>query len=197
MDYFYATIPHKCNTPEVFPFMEKKYLRNILAKYIPDWKKEAVLNISYYIDMDGTVNYWDEKGNIYEPHYFLNRKPFWNVIGAIALLKSYGCKLYFGTSVIFDIKDAFTDKVAWVKKIGLGDIPVIGIPYGANKDDYLLGDNKFLLDDYNPNLNSFSGKKAKLLNGINNKRGSWKGPVINKDDEPLVIALKIINAACT
>lgn len=191
--------PKRGTLPGVFADMgnlDWNRLRNIMNGYIPAYRKELVLKISFFFDMDGTVNYWDENGNIYAPHYFRQCRPMWNLIKAIALLKAYGLHCYFGTAVIDSRKDMMEDKKAWIKEVGLERVPPIFIPYGENKDDYLLGDYKFLLDDHTPNLEKFSGGCAKYLNGVNHRGKKWKGATIDMNETPLIMALKIIDYAC-
>lgn len=140
-----------------------------------------------YIDMDGTVNHWDLNGNPHEEHYFLYREPFENVLRAVRILKESGFDIAFATSVYMN-GNAKADKLQWLKEQGMSDIPVIFVPYGENKDDYLQGEHKILIDDHTPNLLNFTGMGVKLINRDNHKNGVWQGKTLRYDDDPYHIA---------
>lgn len=149
-------------------------------------------NTIIYFDMDGTINNWELDGNPHEEHYFLYREPFNNVLNAIRLLKMAGFNVAFATAA-FETGNAKNDKLKWLKNNGMDDIPVIFIPYGKNKDDYLeKSKTKILVDDHTPNLVNFSGIGIKMINRDNHKTGIWKGPTIKFDDSSDKIAFEIL-----
>lgn len=149
--------------------------------------------VTFYFDMDGTCSEWDLNGNWQASHYFLHRYPIWNVLDAARILDAYGLTVRFGTCITS--KEAYTDKCRWKNALGCENIKVLGIPYGANKDDYLVGDERVLLDDHTPNLMDFTGKGIKLLNGINHNGKKWQGHTIHKSWDPEYIVRYMLGVA--
>ena len=112
-------------------------------------------DIHIYFDMDVTVNHWDLNGNPHEEHYFRYREPFKNVLNAIKMLQKNNYNVSFATAVYME-GNAKSDKIIWLNNNDMKSIPVIFIPYGSCKNDYLeKGDIKILIDDYTPNLIEF------------------------------------------
>lgn len=154
---------------------------------------DKLKKVTFYFDMDGTCSEWETGGNWKASHYFLHRYPIWNVLDAARILDAYGLTVRFGTCVTS--KEAFVDKCKWKDALGCEHIQVLGIPYGANKDEYLTGENRVLLDDHTPNLMGFTGKGIKLLNGINHKGNKWTGHTIHKTWEPEYIVRYLLGVA--
>lgn len=169
-------------------WLNKKYSEADQPKIL-----ETISENIFYFDMDGTCSEWNPDGNWQAKHYFLHRYPIWNVLDAARILDAYGFTVRFGTCVID--KDAFNDKRIWKNALGCEHISILGIPYGANKNEYLVGDKRILIDDYTPNLLSFEGKTVKLLNGINNKKKQWTGNCVHKKWEPSDIVEYLLNVA--
>lgn len=152
-----------------------------------------LFHATFYFDMDGTCSEWDVNGNWRASHYFLHRYPIWNVLDAARILDAYGFNVRFGTCVTSN--EAYVDKCKWKNALGCEHINVLGIPYGERKDDYLVGENRVLLDDHTPNLMGFTGKGIKLLNGINHKGKKWKGHTIHKSWDPAYIVHYMLGVA--
>lgn len=69
---------------------------------------------------------------------------------------------------------------------------------GAQKSEYVKGgvtQEDLLQDDYTMNLNSWEppARGIKLLNGINYKRGTWKGETISVEEPPQELPKRIIS----
>lgn len=149
-------------------------------------------NATLFVDLDGTLFEWCEGEDFKRPHYFRHLPYHSNIVKAINLLKNK-INICFATAVLNE--EAAEDKRLSLDELGFNDIPMIAIPYGENKDNYLKGDKRILLDDYNENLKNFKGIPIKLINKINNKNGSWKGLSIHYLDSPENIAKKILEVA--
>lgn len=152
--------------------------------------KAYLANRVFYVDMDGTLCEWNGNADYRVPYYFLNLAPQENVVKSIKELVSIGADVRIATAVIGD--EAIADKREWLARYGLDNIPFIAIPYGEDKDKYLIGSERVLIDDHTPNLLKFGGKGIKVLNGINHKKGVWRGPVIHKDMDYRKLAAKIL-----
>lgn len=152
--------------------------------------------INLYIDLDGTLFEWCEGEDYRKPHYFRNLPVHKNVMEAIKeIMKNSLFKPIFATAVLND--EAIEDKRISLNEIGFSDLPMIAIPYGKSKDDFLPGERKILIDDYNQNLYEFSGIPIKLINNVNHKSKSWTGLSVKYDDSPEEIVNAIITAAKT
>ena len=153
-------------------------------------------DIHIYFDMDGTVNHWDLNGNPHEEHYFRYREPFKNVLNAIKMLQKNNYNVSFATAVYME-GNAKLDKIIWLNNNDMKSIPVIFIPYGSCKNDYLeKGDIKILIDDYTPTLLEFEksgGIAIKMINRNNHKKGIWNGHCIYYNDSPEEIVKSILS----
>lgn len=156
------------------------------------WKRLS--DIHFYIDMDGTANEWDLNGNPHESHYFRNRPVITPVVEAMLILQRLGFNVAFATSV-YQTDEAMLDKRLWANDVGCENIPIIYIPYGQNKDSYLTGRVRVLLDDHTPNLTKFSGTGIKFVNQINHKGGTWKGETLSYEMSGVEIANRLIEIA--
>ena len=163
--------------------------------------KEAIMDLNkkdihIYFDIDGTVNHWDLNGNPHEEHYFRYREPFKNVLNAIKMLQKNNYNVSFATAVYME-GNAKSDKIIWLNNNDMKSIPVIFIPYGSCKNDYLeKGDIKILIDDYTPNLIEFEksgGIAIKMINRNNHKKGIWNGHCIYYNDSPEEIVKSILS----
>lgn len=71
------------------------------------------------------------------------------------MLQKNNYNVSFATAVYME-GNAKSDKIIWLNNNDMKSIPVIFIPYGSCKNDYLeKGDIKILIDDYTPNLIEF------------------------------------------
>lgn len=148
---------------------------------------ERVLNMKkrLFIDMDGTLAVFrpvDTLEILYEKNYFLDLEPHINVVEAIKdIINKDVVEIFILSSVLSDSKFALKEKNEWLDEY----LPKIDKdhrifpPCGADKKDYIpdgIKSNDFLLDDYTYNLTLWSppAKGIKLLNGINDTRGTWQ-----------------------
>lgn len=138
-----------------------------------------------FVDMDGTLAKFtpvDEIETLYERGYFRNLAPLTAVTTAISNLAAFNSdvEVYVLSSYLTDSEFALDEKNAWLDRY-LPDVNKahrIFVPCGSKKADFVRGlcDTDFLLDDYTYNLNEWQppARGIKLLNGINNTRGTWQ-----------------------
>lgn len=174
-----------------------KNRRKVLER--EDLLKENVARIEHpediyvYVDLDGTLFEWCEGEDFKKPHYFRYLPAHKNVVAAIKVLLNLGINVSFATAVLGE--EAIQDKRQSLNDLGFKNLEMISIPYGENKDKYLSGKIRILLDDYNVNLFNFTGIPIKLINNINHKKKTWKGYSVKFNDNPLTIANTILEAA--
>lgn len=164
-----------------------------------------------FVDMDGVLAEWrhitlkitsaEQKDTIVKklnqillsPGYFRSLSPYKNVVDAINELNKE-CEVYI-LSCVMEKKEEpnpKTEKMEWLKEFlpSIDKSHIVFVPDGKNKADYIDGEissNDFLLDDYSKNLNDFvkqGGVGIKLLNEVNESKGSWRGNAISKDANP-------------
>lgn len=158
-----------------------------------------------FVDMDGTLavfNKVEVLEELYEQGYFLNLAPHPNVIEAVRHIVKTApeVEVRILSAVLTDSDYAYQEKNAWLNK-HLPEIPQehrLFAPCGTDKKEYVPGGvskEDFLLDDYTHNLLLWepAGRGIKLLNGINNTRGTWTGDRIRYDKYPLVLANNILD----
>lgn len=141
-----------------------------------------------FVDMDGTLAEFiptEKLEDLYERYYFLNLRPMSEVVSAIRSIVTNrpDIEVFILSSVLADSQYAKEEKNAWLNiwlpeiddKHRLfphcGEIKIDSVPFIGDSADYLL-------DDYTKNLlewDSACGIGIKLLNGINNTRGTWRG----------------------
>lgn len=154
-----------------------------------------------YVDMDGVLAKWNPAATIeetFERGYFLNREPQQNIIDAVNRLKGkYNITIL---SCVYQNGYATEEKIAWLKKNGLGDLDKLFVPYGASKREFIkelttTGATTFLLDDYTKNLVEWEKEDnsvgIKFLNGINDTNKSWHGLRLSSDMDTNSIALML------
>lgn len=145
----------------------------------------------YFFDMDGTlVEYrYDGPEAFYERGFFKDLKPN-DIVGDI--LKDGLPNNIYILSTVVDSPYCIKEKNDWLDKY----FPVnfahrLFVPKGTSKADYVKSkfpnipfDERFcLVDDYNENLRDWEkkgGYAIKYLNGVNHKRGTWKGDIWGK-----------------
>ena len=153
--------------------------------------------IRLFVDMDGTLavfSYEKTIEDLYKKGYFENLKPIYEVVDAIKhIITDTPIEVYILSAYLSKSNFALAEKQKWLDKY-LPEIKIsnrIFLPYPENKAEAFrsLSKDDYLLDDYTPNLISWNKKGGigiKLLNGINNKTGLWKGLKIGYDDIYLV-----------
>lgn len=149
-----------------------------------------------FVDMDGTLAVFSYVKNIeelYQKGYFDRLKPMANVIKAIKYIIEEVPKVEVSilSSYLQDSKFALAEKQKWLDRY-LPELKIsnrIFIPYQENKASILrdLSRNDYLLDDYTPNLVSWSkkGTAIKLVNEINDTTGLWQGFKLHYNDSHL------------
>ena len=154
-------------------------------------KKNNTITCRLFIDMDGTLNFFDKNIDsidvIYSKGYFSNLKPIKQVVNAIKEFLKHDNEVYILTNVI-DSPYAIYEKNEWIDKY-LPEIDSnhrIFVPYGKNKINFIsngIQHTDFLLDDSDDYLNEWSkkGTAIKLVNNLNDK-GKWQGEEIYYND---------------
>lgn len=164
-----------------------------------------------FVDMDGCLAEWrniilkvkniEQKDVIIKklnkillsPGYFRSLSPHRNVVDAInELNKNY--EVYILTCFMYknSVPNPKTEKKEWLNEFtpDIDDDHIIFVPDGEDKTKYIPGGVKkgdVTLDDYSPKLRDFEkagGIGVKLLNDVNESKGSWTGNSISKDASP-------------
>ena len=133
---------------------------------------------SFFFDMDGVVAKWETDADPHEKGFFLTRKCEQKAKELIRSLKDTGFSVTILSAVYNN--EAEQEKVQWLNKNELGDIPHLFVPFGSNKSAAVkrkASNRKLvLIDDYTQNLRQWdeAGHTAvKFLNGVNNTHGTW------------------------
>ncbi len=159
-----------------------------------------------FIDMDGTLAcfYEDAKclENMWEPGFFLNLKPYPNIIEAIHLFIYYHPDVEVGiASSVITSPYCKEEKDHWID-LYLPEIKRENRffpPVGKSKASVLnhITKEDYLLDDYNNGLDLFikdGGSAIKFKNDINHlgKVGSlWQGDLIDYEQPPYAIVKEL------
>ncbi|MGF6376721.1 5'(3')-deoxyribonucleotidase [Clostridiales Family XIII bacterium PM5-7] len=140
-----------------------------------------------FVDMDGTLAEFhpvEMIETLYERGYFRNLPPERNVVDGVKIFidDHPDVEVYILSSVLADSEYALEEKNEWldeylpeIKKenrifVECGEDKRSGVPLGVFQTDLLIDDYTKNLDDWSEN-----GKGLKILNGINDTNGSWKG----------------------
>lgn len=167
-----------------------------------------------YFDMDGVIAKWNENASIEDVSskgYFLSVEPEMTVRNLILFLQNLGFDIKILTAV-YENGYAAAEKRQWLKNIGL-EIPIIFVPYGHRKTDYIPKEGiNILVDDFKKNLEEWEQnpffKAIKFYNGINNRprmtfdemgvghltQDSWQGLSINHNQSYEEMAMVICGA---
>ena len=158
-----------------------------------------------FVDMDGTLAVFtpvDEMETLYEQGYFSNLKPHENVVAAIRdiVVNHPEIEVNILSAYLSDSQFALAEKNEWLNQY-LPEIDQehrIFVPCGSDKKEGIVGgirSNDFLLDDYTKNLNDWQppARGIKLLNAINDTRGSWEHDRIRYDREPSALSEAIVS----
>ena len=140
-----------------------------------------------YVDMDGTLNKRRPNASVQETHqlgFFSSAQPNAGMCALIGTLLDMGLPVYIASSTYED-GHSENEKREWLERY-IPDLPSnrqVYVPYGVKKQDYLIHtDNDLLISDRTEDeLDSWSGKGVKVLNGHNGKTGRWKGAQISVD----------------
>lgn len=156
-----------------------------------------------FVDMDGTLAVFTpalKLETLYEQGYFYSLAPINSVLEAVKIVlhDSPEIEVNILSAVLTDSKFALDEKNAWLDKY-LPEIPKerrIFPPCGTDKKQYIadwISEDDFLLDDYTVNLAAWEppARGIKLLNGINNTKGTWQGDMVSFEETPAEIAQSI------
>lgn len=164
-----------------------------------------------FVDMDGCLTEWrnivlkinniEQKDAIVRklnkillsPGYFRSLSPHQNVVDAINKLNEEYEVYILSCAIKKDSEpNPKTEKKEWLGEFTpkIDDAHIIFVPDGEDKTKYIPGgvqSNDVTLDDYSPKLRDFEkagGIGVKLLNDVNESKGSWRGSCISKDSSP-------------
>lgn len=173
-----------------------------------------------YIDMDGTLTEWRsfvlkvenyeqkeillEKLNnlLLQPGYFISLEPHMNIVNAIReLCKEYDVYILSCVLPKEEEPNPSTEKREWLRTYlpEIDDDHIIFVPDGENKTKYIEGgirEGDVCLDDYTPKLVDFEeagGIGVKVLNKVNESKGSWKGNTISIETPSHIIVRDLRN----
>lgn len=144
----------------------------------------------YFFDMDGVLAEWrgcSNEEDLYKKGYFISLQPQENLVKTALYLQSAGLEVYILSCYLEDSPYALQEKKEWVDK-WMPFIPKaqrIFVPCGRKKADFVPGGIRpedVLLDDYTVNLNSWPGKKVKVQNPWNCKKGSAHEAILRWDE---------------
>lgn len=133
------------------------------------------------VDLDGVLAKWNSEASVEEVYcegsrYFLRVSLQRNLRDVLFELYNAGYTIVFLTA--YPNSQALEDKKTWVASpvdkvvvvdgievhgAGLPMIPVIGVPYGSRKGDFVDERNAVLLDDFGHNLAEWQGVRVKFL----------------------------------
>ncbi len=165
-----------------------------------------------FVDMDGTLAKFHDVTNylerMYEEDFFYNLDPFENMVAGINLfIEQYPDTEVYIISSCIESPFCTRDKNKWLDvHLDIAKNHRIFPPVGRPKSAYIpggVGNEDFLLDDYNRGLNQFmydGGHAIKCHNNINQQGigaygGSsgnlWVGPMVHTEDSPEIIAAEL------
>lgn len=138
-----------------------------------------------FVDMDGTLAVFkpvDTLETLYEKNYFLDLEPQVNLVEAVKeIIKKDEVEVFILSAVLTDSDYALDEKNKWLDKYlpEVDEKHRIFPPCWKDKKLFIpegIRNNDFLIDDYTHNLTLWSppAKGIKLLNGINDTKGTWQ-----------------------
>ena len=164
--------------------------------------------IMIFSDMDGCIAKWNQDASIedtYEKDYFrqceIDEEYKQGIDQFIAdkykimATNNYDVTVRFAfLSAVYGDEQALA-KRDWLNDHGYKNVPLITVPYGVCKREYLcarfpesVGDVNILIDDYTKNLQSWNKNDIemnftgiKYLNGINHTNQTWQGVTMDAD----------------
>ena len=144
---------------------------------------------------------------LYQPDYFYTLKPHSNLIAAIQRIINENLADVYILSCVLPLNQNYpnsnprNDKNKWLDLYFGHKIPYerrLFVPDGEPKIESLkrlfgiqISSEDILIDDYTKNLNDWCShvdselnnlRAIKCFNGINWTKGTWNGPIFNKDD---------------
>ncbi len=156
-----------------------------------------------FVDMDGTLAVFNKAASpeeLLREGYFRDLQPMQNVVDSIReiIQKHPEIEVNILSAVLPDSPYAVAEKNAWLDE----HLPEVDSAHrffplcGTDKASAIPGgirENDYLLDDYTHNLNQWWPPEhaIKLLNGINDTRGSWQHSRVDAASAPDKIAADI------
>lgn len=138
-----------------------------------------------YFDLDGCIARWlcVPVSETHKPGYFYGLEPEPELVKLVLYMHDRGFNVQI-CSKYYPGEYAMDDKIRWLRRVGLSEIPAVLVPYGENKSDY-MEPGSVIVSDYSKELHECLEKgitAIKFYNSVNGNHGSWKGrPSINKD----------------
>lgn len=143
---------------------------------------------------------------LYLPGYFRTLRPNVSVVNAVRKIIEDGNIEVYSLSCVKADRDGISplkEKNGWLDDY-LPEIDTahrIFVPDGEDKTKYIPGgitENDYILDDYTKNLMDWEkvskkGNAIKLLNNVNESKGSWQGNSVSYANESKIIAVTIEN----
>lgn len=173
-----------------------------------------------FVDIDGTLARFHDADKMFieamwTPGFYIGLKPFENAVEGLKLfIKEHPEVDVYILSAVLDTDPPFivSEKNAWLDQY----LPEISAEHrmftraGESKTDYIgnLGEDVYLLDDYNKNLIEFEAAGAHAIKFHNdvNMRGLgayggeagplWSGDVVHYDVNPKEFATQLANVVC-
>lgn len=158
-----------------------------------------------FVDMDGVLAAFNKEATEDD---LKRTEGYWKslpaqtaVVNAVRKIAADGfIEVWIITHYLPDADYVIPEKNAW-KSREIPEVPLIFAEYGKDKAKVVesvtgkkVTKNDILLDDFTKNLEAWEaagGTGIKLLNGINDTHGSWKGLRIHKDECPAVLRTAI------
>ena len=143
-------------------------------------------NITYYFDLVGTLTEYRTDVPIeemFEPGYYERLASHNGMVKVLEDMTREGYNVRVIASY-YEKGDGKAEMTAWLKNHRLGNVPVVFVPYGKDKTDFVEpGGLAVLVDDYTYELTNWrkAGYLAfKYYNGINGTKGTWKGYSVDR-----------------
>ena len=155
-----------------------------------------------YVDMDGCLAKWRTDASVedtFKPDYFANLELEPKLKELIQMLRNSHEDVALLSSV-YQEGTAKRDKLRFLDKHDMLDVPVVFVPYGEDKSKYVRSAFNVLIDDFSQNLRDWENAGytgIKYYNGINGNHGTWEGYSINHKmpaDKMFVVVQAVMNS---
>lgn len=163
-----------------------------------------------FIDMDGTIAEWLTESSFEEvasAGYFRSLPPMESMLLSVRnLIDRYAnmADFYILSSVLRD-NHSVQEKIDWLERHLNRKINYIFVPYGDSKavtvekaTGQKISRDYVLIDDFSNNLHDWEnlgGTGLKVYNGINGKKGTWRGYSVHSNMEPEHLTVQLAKLA--